>query len=153
MVPISTHLQVDQLVGGLAQQLLPDLIERRHPDMSRMVHNTQAQDVSAECQISSKRRHPYRVTRHSPMQRRRVRPITLFTPPSIALLQDLLVAPLGRTSRVTERLVLDKVDGRPCRKVFRLVRRADILVLDLTDRLDLVWSNRLTAAGSTHTRV
>jgi hypothetical protein len=88
------------------------------------------------------------------MQRRRVRSITLFTPPRIALLQDLLVTPIGRTSRVTKRLVLDKVDGRPGRKVLSLVRCPDIVVLDLTDRLDLVRSDRLTTPNSaSHTRV
>ena len=88
------------------------------------------------------------------MQRRWICSITLFTSPSIALFQDLFVAPLGRTSRVTKRLVLDKVDGRSGGKVLGLVRRADIVVLDLTDRLDLVRSDRLsTGSSASHPRV
>jgi hypothetical protein len=88
------------------------------------------------------------------MQRRRVSSITLLAPPPIALFHDLLVAPFSRTSRVTERLVLDKVDGGPRRKVLGLVRRADVVVLDLPDRLDLVRSDRLRATSSaSHTRV
>lgn len=88
------------------------------------------------------------------MQRRRVSSITLLAPPPIALFHNLLVAPFSRTSRVTERLVLDKVDGGPRRKVLGLVRRADVVVLDLPDRLDLVRSDRLRATSSaSHARV
>ena len=89
------------------------------------------------------------------MQRSRICSITLLTPPPIVLLDDLFVTPLRRTSGITKRLVLDKVDGGPGGKVFSLVRRAHVLVLDLTDRLDLVWSNGLssTTGSSTHARV
>lgn len=44
--PDTTHLQFDQLIGSLPQQLLADVVEGRDPDMSRVVHDTQAQDVT-----------------------------------------------------------------------------------------------------------
>jgi hypothetical protein len=45
-IPNTTHLQFDQLIGSLPQQLLADVVEGRDPDMSRVVHDTQAQDVT-----------------------------------------------------------------------------------------------------------
>jgi hypothetical protein len=45
-IPYTTHLQLDQLVGSLSQQLFADVVESRDPDMSRVVHDTQAQDVT-----------------------------------------------------------------------------------------------------------
>jgi hypothetical protein len=50
-IPNTTHLQLDQLIGSLPQQLLADVVEGRDPDMSRVVHDTQAQDVTVSPSI------------------------------------------------------------------------------------------------------
>lgn len=76
-----------------------------------------------------------------PMSWRWVDPVTLLTPPPVTFLYNLLVAPLGWTSRITESLMLDKVDRRLGGKVFHLVRSPDVLVLDLTDGLNFVGSD------------
>jgi hypothetical protein len=82
------------------------------------------------------------------MQRRWVRSITLLTPPPIVLLDNLLVTPHLWTSGITESLVFDEIDGRSGRKVFRLVARPDILILDLSDRLDFFRSDGLSSGSS-----